>query len=401
MQPLKRTIQSKIAFIILSIFYFQIILHPIISHANSISQYIPVESYISLHKNIAIYEMQRTGIPASVKLGQAILESSHGNSDLARNSNNHFGIKCKREWQGKKYYHKDDDRDRRGRLIKSCFRVYDDVESSFIDHSNFLLTRDRYAALFSISPKTDYKAWAYGLKACGYATAEKYAEKLITVIEKYQLYLYDFEVNQPSIVQQYTDYNAHSSPFSEAHRIAFGIGLKASKTIRLDDATPLVSKPQLPIINISSLDLNDVFTRLYGQRLFPVPPQNTYTAPNKRVFFNNGIPTIALKDGETLELISQFFKIPVKKLLKYNELQPQQQLMRGQFIYLASKKNDYTNSDFHHLKKGEDLYFVAQRYGIKFKKLLKYNKLKRSATPTLPKVIKLNNRNIQRLPQSK
>ncbi len=138
--------------------------------------------YIARHKNIAIQEMNQYGIPASIKLAQALLESGNGNSTLAREANNHFGIKCTPEWPGGKAY-KDDD------SHNECFRVYERVEDSFRDHSQFLL-RKRYAALFELD-KDDYKGWAKGLKSAGYATNPRYAELLINLIERYELHQYD------------------------------------------------------------------------------------------------------------------------------------------------------------------------------------------------------------------
>jgi flagellum-specific peptidoglycan hydrolase FlgJ len=146
-----------------------------------------VNEYIFLYKEIAIQEMKRCGIPASIKLAQGILESGFGNSNLAKKSNNHFGIKCKNEWKGKKVYHTDD-------LPNECFRKYDSVIESYIDHSDFLRNRKHYEFLFSLDP-LDYKSWAYGLKKAGYATNPKYAENLIRIIEEYNL-------NQYSIISE-------------------------------------------------------------------------------------------------------------------------------------------------------------------------------------------------------
>ncbi len=151
------------------------------------------DAYIKRFRDIAIREMERTGIPASIKLAQGILESGDGRSTLARKANNHFGIKCHRDWKGKKHYREDDDYDENGKLIKSCFRVYRNANASYIAHSEFL--RDpkkkyRYGFLFRLPP-TDYKAWARGLKRAGYATSPTYAEKLIRVIETSELYRFD------------------------------------------------------------------------------------------------------------------------------------------------------------------------------------------------------------------
>jgi len=150
----------------------------------------PSLSYIEKYKEFAIVEMHRTGIPASIKLGQALIETGNGKSKLATVANNHFGIKCKSYWRGETYFVKDDDRDENGELMKSCFRSYDHAFDSFIDHSNFLTFTPHYRPLFGLE-KTDYKAWAYTLKACGYATAPRYADMLIKKIEQLELYKLD------------------------------------------------------------------------------------------------------------------------------------------------------------------------------------------------------------------
>src|SRR5690554_3129854 len=139
--------------------------------------------YIRTYQHLAIEEMGRSGIPASIKMAQAILESGDGNSELARKSNNHFGIKCKSGWSGKKVYYDDDERG-------ECFRKYKSVQESFIDHTNFLMTSPRYAFLFKLPPN-DYKRWAKGLKQAGYATARHYDNTLIKIIEDNKLFRLD------------------------------------------------------------------------------------------------------------------------------------------------------------------------------------------------------------------
>src|ERR1035437_4308544 len=146
------------------------------------SQVITKEQYIDMFKDIAMQEMKRTGVPASITLAQGILESENGNSDLTKQSNNHFGIKCKSNWTGPKIYHDDD-------AIGECFRVYSSSEESYRDHSDFLKQGSRYAFLFQLAP-IDYKGWAYGLKQAGYATNPQYPDILIQNIEKYGLQQY-------------------------------------------------------------------------------------------------------------------------------------------------------------------------------------------------------------------
>ena len=159
-------------------------------------------AYVDKYKDIAIQEMERSGIPASIKLAQGILESNAGRSDLARRANNHFGIKCHKDWNGRTMYKKDDDYDENGKLQKSCFRVYKNAEKSYIAHSEFLLDpakRWRYGFLFSLEP-TDYRRWATGLKKAGYATSASYHTKLIDLIERYELFKYDQMVTNDILI---------------------------------------------------------------------------------------------------------------------------------------------------------------------------------------------------------
>jgi LysM repeat protein len=153
-------------------------------NSESIAQYTQLTSlqYIERFKAIAVQEMNLFGIPASITLAQGLFESGSGNSELARFANNHFGIKCTSDWTGKSYF-KDDDR------VNDCFRVYDKPEDSFKDHSQFL-KRKNYTKLFELN-KNDYKGWAYGLKAAGYATNPNYPTLIINLIEKYNLNQYD------------------------------------------------------------------------------------------------------------------------------------------------------------------------------------------------------------------
>lgn len=144
-----------------------------------------VEEYIDMYKDLAIDNMREYKIPASIKMAQAILESGSGNGRLAREAHNHFGIKCKNTWTGKSVRHTDDAPD-------ECFRMYDSTEESFKDHSEFLAYRPYYKKLFTLDP-SDYVGWAKGLKQAGYATDPKYAEKLISIIERYELYELDKE----------------------------------------------------------------------------------------------------------------------------------------------------------------------------------------------------------------
>jgi flagellum-specific peptidoglycan hydrolase FlgJ len=145
-----------------------------------------INGYVFHYKDIAMNNMRNFGIPASIILAQGILESGSGIGDLAVSANNHFGIKCHKDWTGESVRHNDD-------ADQECFRKYTDPAESFQDHALFLTSRPRYASLFQL-PKGDYKAWAQGLRTAGYATDPKYPEKLINYIERYNLYQYDNQV---------------------------------------------------------------------------------------------------------------------------------------------------------------------------------------------------------------
>jgi len=159
----------------------------------------PALNYIDQYQELAVIEMYRTGIPASITLAQGMHESALGQSSLATVANNHFGIKCKSYWQGQTYAHKDDDLDEEGNITESCFRAYDSALDSYVDHSNFLITTKHYGPCFNYS-KTDYNNWAHSLKSCGYATDPQYAQKLIKKINLYQLQRFDTAANPLIII---------------------------------------------------------------------------------------------------------------------------------------------------------------------------------------------------------
>jgi len=202
------------------------------------------ERYMDRFKNIAMEEMKRSGIPASIKMAQGIMESMAGRSELAVNANNHFGIKCKANWQGGTYLYVDDDRDSSGNLVQSCFRLYQSPEDSYYDHSEFLKNRSRYKSLFSL-PAHDYQGWANGLKRAGYATDPNYATKLIQTIEKYNLYVLDQEV----MAAQLADLKAPSKPETKVETpsdLSLDLlKLEAEKRVHQPTQPMAVKSPQL------------------------------------------------------------------------------------------------------------------------------------------------------------
>lgn len=221
-------------------------------------------TYIDAFKAVAIEEMNKYGIPASITLAQGILESDKGNSSLAKYANNHFGIKCTSDWKGKAYY-KDDDKN------NDCFRVYKDARESYKDHSEFL-KRKRYSFLFELD-KNDYKNWAIGLKTAGYATNPKYPDLLIGIIERYQLNQYD-------------------SPESESEKIAREdrVFTEINTNIPLEKKkfTPVAVAPKDPPVSEATV----------------IPTDKYYT----------------VKQGDTLFKISQLYKITVDELKELNKM---------------------------------------------------------------------------------
>ncbi|MBR1631281.1 MAG: glucosaminidase domain-containing protein, partial [Paludibacteraceae bacterium] len=191
--------------------------------------------YIDRYAASAIEEQKKYGIPASITLSQGLLESQAGQSELARNTNNHFGIKCHNDWTGGTYYYDDDARG-------ECFRVYDRVEQSFDDHSKFLANRQRYADLFELDP-TDYKAWAKGLKADGYATDPNYANKLIKLIEDYELHRFD-TWSQTAAVQQGTARTSTSKSDTKTSKTS----TTATKDSRKTTASSSTTAAKRPVI---------------------------------------------------------------------------------------------------------------------------------------------------------
>ena len=262
------------------------------------------QQYIDQYKDIAIEQMMRYHIPASITLAQGLLESGAGRSELTRNSNNHFGIKCNNNWTGRRTYHDDDAKN-------DCFRVYDSAYDSYEDHSKFLSSNQRYRPLFQLKP-TDYKGWAKGLKACGYATSPVYAEKLVEIIQLYKLYQYDSAKGYDHFMAQRT-------------------------------------KDQNP--NGASLHTIKIFNKNYyiiARRgdTFKSIGQEVGISYRKIAKYNERNRKDQLHEGEVIWLKKKQSKAP----------------------------KDYKGR-LHYVRSGESMYSIAQQYGIRLKKLYKMNKL--------------------------
>lgn len=277
------------------------------------------EDYIALYKDDAIREMQLYRVPASITLAQGMLESDNGNSALAVYANNHFGIKCHETWTGETYTQDDDSND-------ECFRKYETVYDSYADHSQFLKTRPRYASLFDLKI-TDYVGWANGLKDAGYATDPKYATRLINLIEQYKLNEYD----------------------------------------KMEGVTPIAAEPK------STEGTKTVATNSVQQR---------------EIFFNNNRKYIIVKQGDSFMKIAQEFEMGVWQLYKYNDMNKNSSLKPGEMLYLQPKRRK-AEEEKCQVKPGQTMHDISQQYGVKLKKLYKYNGMEPGTEPKAGQVIYL------------
>ncbi|MFZ4401229.1 MAG: glucosaminidase domain-containing protein [Bacteroidales bacterium] len=280
-------------------------------YAQNERKQITVQEYIEIYKSVAIQNMKNFRIPASITLAQGILESANGNSDLAINANNHFGIKCTSDWQGRTYLKDDDKKD-------DCFRVYNEALESYKDHSGFLTSRQRYSNLFLL-PKTDYKAWAQGLKDAGYATNPKYPQLLIKIIEDNKLYELD-SAYQPLNYDKRTDN-----------------------------------------IKIISTDTEDFEEVNIGNN-------------NRKVFINNNIKFTKVKKGDTFYKIAIDFEMKTGELYRYNDFPTDYVLKETEKVYLQPKRRKGC-AEFHIVKAGETMLSISQQYGIKLKHLYRKNRM--------------------------
>ncbi len=273
------------------------------------------EQYIAQWKEVAVRKMKEHGIPASITLAQGLLESRSGNSVLAVEGNNHFGIKCTPDWTGGKVFHDDDKKN-------DCFRKYRSADQSFEDHSKFLM-RPRYASLFELKP-TDYKGWAHGLKRCGYATDPRYPHKLIDLIERYQLNNLDRGVDV-----SYADRGGSSNK-------------------------PATTKPS----RHTSRDGDNVVT--IGDAR-PVE------------LFDGRIKFVRARKGETVKDIADEIQQMPGLVAGWNDMAKDSRLEEGQVVFIQPKRNKSQDQESVIAEKGETLWGISQRYGVKLKKLAKYN----------------------------
>jgi LysM repeat protein len=295
-----------------------------------------IRQYIAQYKNIAIAEMQRTGVPAAITLAQGIHETAAGTSDLVLSSNNHFGIKCKGEWSGETVYHDDDAKG-------ECFRKYPDPAQSYKDHSDFLRTRPNYASLFSIPP-TDYEGWAYGLKKAGYATNPKYPQILIKLIQDYNLEDYTLIALNKKKDQSNAEW--------------------ASASINTETST----------------GNSDVIETKSVNKDYP-----------SSVFQINDIKVVFVPKGTSFLKVAQENSVDLARLFEFNEMQQQAVAATDQLVYLQRKKRTGSH-EFHVVLNGETLYDIAQAEGVRKESLLEYNFLREGMQPEIGEKIYLTSK---------
>lgn len=273
------------------------------------------ERYIARYKDLAITQMHKYSIPASITMAQGLLESAAGTSTLATQAHNHFGIKVSGNWTGP-YMLRDDD------APNEKFRKYARDEDSYEDHSLFLVRGRRYESLFRLSI-TDYKGWAYGLKAAGYATSPTYANNLIQIIEDYKL----SELDQTALAKH------HPMP--------------AKSTVAPQSSTTVIS------------------------------PSASYQKQRVHsIGLNNGSFYVVALHGDTYKTIAQEYDLSDRKLRSYNEVNKKHVLNAGDIVYLEKKSSKAHKSykhTYYELKHGESLYYVAQCFGVRIKTLYKLN----------------------------
>ena len=293
-----------------------------------------ITAYINNYKDLAMAEMQRSGVPASITLAQGILETEAGRSNLVMRSNNHFGIKCKSSWTGEKVYHDDDAKG-------ECFRKYQSAEDSYRDHSDYLAQTPRYAHLFKLDP-ADYKAWSHGIRAAGYATNPKYAYILIKYIETYSL----------------NDYTLIAMGRITGPDMAIAAGGTGTSGAYLDSPTSnSVADPK-------AVDKNEV----------------NYPLGEFRI---NDTKVIWAAPGTSLKDVARKYALTVDWLQEFNDLPSSQEtVVNGQLLYLQRKRKQ-GSKEFRLFAEGDDLYSIAQEEGIRLESLLKYNQLSMEMKPAI------------------
>lgn len=342
---------------------------------SSMSDGSPQEKYIKKYAPVAVSEMYRSGVPASITLAQGLLESGAGLSTLATKGNNHFGIKC-HNWTGRKVYYDDDEKN-------ECFRAYDTAEESFRDHSDFLRYRDRYKFLFE-NETTDYKAWAYGLKKAGYATDPGYPAKLIKYIEDYGLSKYDKmsledvggsveELEKEEVREALED---GSLSRKERRRLRKMSKAEAAER-KSEESKEVGGRKDEAAIPESPLKIES------PERYVPAAAESFKFSLSREMFSRNGVPYVNSLEGETLESIAKSYNLFLREILKFNDLTSSTTLSPGAVVYLQPKKNRSEKGLDAYVvdHDGESLRDISQRFAVKLDAIYAMNGFSKDYVP--------------------
>lgn len=317
------------------------------------------QEYIHKWCHLALQNRELYGIPASITLGQAILESGYGNSALSIITNNHFNIKCKNNWEGKTRTWSDDNPD-------DCFRIYDSIEESYDDHGDYVSSRSWYEFLFAYD-LTDYKSWAKGLKKAGYATDPNYAESLIRVIEDTHIYLLDEENG----LERYNEYLAASLGIEPVGNIKDEENGDSSDE-KSNDANTTTTPP-------AEETEHDHMAKAYADN--GIDPNLYRVTINSHhgysVYFTNGTHYVVAKTGDTYASIAKLFELSEGAIRSYNDVNNGAQLHKGDIVYVERKSARWQGNDLlHKVAEGETLHMLSQIYGIRLNQLSKMNRIR-------------------------
>lgn len=336
----------------------------------------PQEKYIEKYAPLAVSEMYRSGVPASITLAQGLLESCNGQSELARMSNNHFGIKCHNNWKGGKVYYDDDAKG-------ECFRKYSDPSDSYRDHSDFLRYRDRYKFLFDYRV-TDYKAWAHGLKKAGYATDPAYPKKLIKLIEEYDLHKYD---KKPASFGRTYDKKADKSVKNQ-------VASQSEEKIAKPQEEPKKQTVQKPkkekrIKESDQLPLSPTMVEQVKE-LDEKQAEVFHFSLSRKIYTQNNVPFVYAEEGDTYSTIAATHNLFVREILKFNDLKMDAPLAPGTVVYLKPKKKSAAKGvDKYVFEEGDNLREVAQRFGVRLESINRLNGFENGAVPREGDIIRL------------
>ena len=320
-----------------------------------------IADYINTYKEYAISEMKRTGIPASIKLAQGIHETNAGTSDLVTRSNNHFGLKCKKEWTGMTVKHTDD-------APNECFRKYNTPLDSYKDQSDYLKSQPRYASLFQLNPE-DYKGWAYGLKQAGYATNPKYSQVLIKLIEDYGL-------------QDFTLIALGKK--KEGDEILVNTTVKPAEEIpavKITEAKPVVMPPEPEIVVVAKKDAEVKKETV----LIAEQPKADYPAGEFKI---NETRVIYATKGTSFLSIAEKYTVPLARIFEFNELPVKEFVEKDQLIYIMRKRKFGLN-ELHTVKAGETLADIAETEAMRIESIYEYNFLQPGMKPAVGSVLYL------------